>query len=69
MLLLSKFTHYVNEHLNAGKHVLLVTLRHETLLNKLSNTGVRGALLDWCKSYLKNRTYRVKIEEAFSDKA
>lgn len=43
------------------------TLRHDTLITKLDNTGVRGPLLNWCKDYLKNRKYRVKLENSLSD--
>ncbi|CAK1602106.1 unnamed protein product [Parnassius mnemosyne] len=43
------------------------TLRHDTLLRKLENTGVRGPILKWCKDYLYNRKYKVKICDEVSD--
>lgn len=35
-------------------------LDHDILFNRLYNLGVRGLSLDWIKSYLQNRTQRVK---------
>ena len=76
-LLLSKFTDEVNEYLNDKKHVLLVfidyskafdTLRHQKLIEKLENTGVRGPLLQWSKNYLENRMYMVKVGNSYSDR-
>lgn len=77
-ILLSKFTDEINHHLNDKKHVILLfidfskafdTLRHDTLINKLDNAGVRGPILNWCKDYLRNRTCRVKISNEHSDVA
>lgn len=74
--LLSKFTDEVNSHLNEKKHVLLLfidfsqafdTLQHDILLEKLNNTGVRGPLLEWCRAYLQNRSYYVKIGDEMSN--
>ena len=36
------------------------TLNHEMLLHKMSKYGIRGLTLDWFRSYLKDRTMRVK---------
>lgn len=75
-LLLSRFTDDINNYLNAKKHVILVfidygkafdTLRHDLLIERLDNSGVRGKLLDWCKDYLTNRSYQVKIGDMFSN--
>ena len=49
------------------------TLEHSTLFRKLECYGIRGVALDWFKSYLANRTLRVKcntrssIENTISD--
>ena len=37
------------------------TLDHELLLNKLEIYGIRGVELDWFRSYLSNRSLRVKL--------
>lgn len=75
-MLLSDFTDFVNRKLNDKKHVLIVfidfskafdTLRHDTLLIKLENSGIRGPLLKWCADYLTNRSYHVKIDQELSD--
>ena len=36
------------------------TLEHSTLFRKMECYGIRGVALDWFKSYLANRTLRVK---------
>ena len=36
------------------------TLEHSTLFRKMERYGIRGVALDWFKSYLANRTLRVK---------
>ena len=38
------------------------TIDHKILLKKLDRYGVRGIANDWFKSYLENRTLRVKLE-------
>jgi len=44
------------------------TVSHEKLLDILNNQfGLTGAALDWHKSYLTGRTYRVVANEAESD--
>lgn len=74
--LLSSFTDEVNEYLNDKNNVLVLfidfsrafdTLNHSKLVERLEDCGIRGPLLDWCKNYLKNRKYNVKIENTFSD--
>ncbi|KAJ8721571.1 hypothetical protein PYW07_002346 [Mythimna separata] len=74
--LLSKFTDEVNESLNDKNHVILLfidfskafdTLRHDTLLKKLDDTGIRGPLLEWCRDYLRNRKYKVRIDNESSN--
>lgn len=74
--LLSRFTDDINTCLNDKKHVLLVfidyskafdTLRHDLLIKKLENSGVRGALLNWCKDYLVGRSYLVRVGADLSD--
>ena len=40
------------------------TLSHDILLRKLHKYGIRGTSLDWFKSYLSNRSMRVKIQSS-----
>ena len=37
------------------------TVNHEILLAKLENAGVRGRALLWFRSFISNRSQRVKI--------
>lgn len=73
--LLSNFTDEVNNYLDEKQHVILIfidfskafdTLGHSTLLKTLENSGIRGKLLDWCKEYLRSRSYRVKVGSSLS---
>lgn len=75
--LLTKFTDSMYEHLNGKKHVLIVfidysrafdTLRHDILLERLEESGIRGPILNWCKNYLEDRMFYVKVGEADSHK-
>lgn len=75
--LLSAFSDYILSNLNDKKNVLVVfidyskafdTLRHDVLLDRLDDCGIRGPLLDWCRDYLANRSYHVKIGDALSRK-
>lgn len=68
--LLSQFTDKVNEYLNKKNIVLALfidftrafdTLDHKQIINRLNSCGVGGPLLNWCKDYLNNRKYTVKI--------
>ena len=34
-------------------------INHNILVNKLQNLGVRGNMLKFCETYLRNRTFRV----------
>ncbi|RVE40390.1 hypothetical protein evm_014960 [Chilo suppressalis] len=38
------------------------------LADSLEESGIRGSLLEWCKNYLQNRTYSVKVDDAISNK-
>ena len=42
------------------------TLEHSAVLQKLDRYGIRGNALDWFRSYLSNRTIRVKIQKTKS---
>lgn len=75
-LLLSHFTDEINNYLNEKKHILIVfidyskafdTLRHDLLIERLGISGVRGKLLKWCKNYLDDRSYQVKIGDMLSE--
>ena len=44
------------------------TIDHELLINRLSSRlGLSGCVLDWFRSYLKNRSQRVKLDNVLSD--
>jgi len=45
------------------------TIKHDILINKLEYYGVRGIPLDWFKSYLTNRTQRVRLGDTLSNVA
>lgn len=75
--LLSQFTDSIYKHLNDKKHILIVfidyskafdTLKHDTLLAKLNDCGIQGPLNKWCKNYLEERSYVVKIRDTLSTK-
>ena len=40
------------------------TLSHDILLRKLHKYGIRGTTLDWFRSYLSDRSMRVKIQSS-----
>ena len=42
------------------------TLEHSTVIQKLECYGIRGNALDWFRSYLNNRTIRVKLDQVRS---
>ena len=42
------------------------TLDHTILLEKLKNYGIRGTLLNWCRSYLSDRKQYVMIDNCKS---
>lgn len=44
------------------------TINHQILLNKLDFYGIRGKALQWCKSYLSNRSQVVCYKETISSK-
>ena len=41
-------------------------IRHDILLYKLYNAGIRGKILDWFKSYLENRQHRTLVNDMLS---
>ena len=42
------------------------TVNHELLLEKMRKCGIRGGLLSWSRSYLTNRTQKVRIGDTCS---
>ena len=45
------------------------TINHELIINRLSSRlGLSGCVLDWFRSYLKNRSQRVKLDNVLSDR-
>ncbi|CAG9136935.1 unnamed protein product [Plutella xylostella] len=64
-------------HLNDKEHILVAfidyskafdTLKHNILGEKLSDCGIRGPLGEWCKNYLKERSFTVKVGDSLSKK-
>ena len=43
------------------------TIDHDILLKKLSATGFSNHTIDWFKSYLSNRLFRVNLGNCYSD--
>ena len=43
------------------------TVSHEILINKLASYGIKDDELDWCKSYLCNRSQAVHVNSFLSD--
>ena len=73
-----EFADRVLESLETGKIPLAVfldlskafdTIDHSILINKLHYYGIRGAALDWFKSYLTNRKQTVMYKDQYSDEA
>ena len=61
---------------DAGEFVLLISIdlrkafeviRHDLLLDKLENVGIRGSVLKWFDSYLQNRWHRTFVNNSYSD--
>lgn len=75
--LLTKFTDNIYGHLNNKEHILVAfidyskafdTLKHNTLIEKLNDCGIRGPLGEWCKDYLNERSFSVKVGDSLSKK-
>ncbi len=47
----------------------LDSVNHWFLLAKLKSSGIDGAVLNWIKSYLSNRSYQVQIDGVLSEDA
>ncbi len=45
------------------------SVNHRFLLAKLKASGIDGAVLNWIKSYLSNRSYQVRIDDILSEEA
>lgn len=74
--LLCNFSEFVNSKLNCNKIILALfidyskafdTIRHDKMLNILSDIGVRGKMLKWFENYLKDRRMLVKINNLNSN--
>ena len=44
------------------------TISHDQLLIKLTRAGVKGNMLSWLETFLKQRTYQVQMEDCTSQK-
>ena len=60
----------IYKHLNSKEYVILLSLdltkafdviRHDILLKKLENAGLRGTILAWFQSYLNKRQHRTTV--------
>jgi hypothetical protein len=74
-MLLADLSNYINNNMSKNEHTLAIfidyskafdTLNHSKLLKKLEEIGVRGPALSLLKSYLTNRSFRVKIDGKLS---
>ncbi len=45
------------------------SVNHRFLLAKRKSSGIDGAVLNWIKSYLSNRSYQVQIDGVLSEEA
>ncbi len=45
------------------------SVNHRFLLAKLKSSGIDGAVLNWIKLYLPNRSYQVQIDGVLSEEA
>ncbi len=45
------------------------SVNHQFLLAKLKSSDIDVAVLDWIKSYLSSRSYRVQIDGGLSEEA
>lgn len=43
------------------------TVPHDKLIKKLEEIGISGSLLNWLTDYLNDRTFKVKVQNSFSD--
>jgi hypothetical protein len=73
---LERFAYIVNSNLDKNFSIIALfidfrkafeTLDIDILLNKLENIGVRGHILTWFKSYLRDRKVRVQVNNTHSD--
>lgn len=71
-----KLINFISNKINNGEICILFSfdvmkcfdsVRHDYLLIKLENAGIRGPALDWFKSFLSNRTQKVVVNNIFSD--
>jgi hypothetical protein len=75
--LLADLSDYINNNMSRKEHTLAIfidyskafdTLDHNILSRKLEKIGIRGPALSLLESYLKNRSFRVKIDAKLSKK-
>ena len=66
----------IYKHIDSKRNVLVVSLdlrkafeviRHEILLNKLDNAGIRGPILNWFSSFMTERKHQTLANNALSD--
>ena len=67
---------YIYKQLNQKKHTVGIsldfskafdTVSHDILLRKLFEYGIRKVVHSWFRSYLANRTQRVRLDDCFSE--
>ena len=67
---------FICQEVDSGNHVVSIlfdlskafdSVNKTILYDKLENIGIRGCLLKFLMSYMENRTFLVKYNEAMSD--
>lgn len=74
--LLKDMLNYINTQISRGCFVLALfidlskafdTIEYDKMIEALQEIGIVGKQLEWFKSYLKNRKYKVKVGDTFSE--
>lgn len=75
--LLAEFCDYINSELDSRRQVLVIlvdfskafeTLDFKMLINSLRQAGINGPFLNWCESYVNERSFVVKLGDSRSQR-